>query len=122
MSAEEEKYTLRKNTIKYKKALEEELDKWFGSAKSTTKNILIIGGTITVSYLLAKKLTKLTKRKKKKKTANQAVPSEHNSRTSLFDEISDQLLRELSIFILTYTRQKILEYIETLKENDEQHS
>ena len=117
MEGETNKEKLRKETAKYQLALEKEIDILVSSTKSTLKNVLIIGGTLTVCYLLIRKLTK------PRKTNSQKDLSENETtcakEPTLFEHVSEIILKELSLYLLSYAKEKILNYLDSIKEDDE---
>lgn len=115
MEGKVDKEKLKKDTAKYQLALERELDKLVKSGKNGVRDLLVIGGTLTVSYLLFKRLSKYKKGKKK---AASKVGKTNQAHFSIFGELSETVLKELSVYLLSYAKEKILNYIDTL-DNDE---
>lgn len=119
MKGEAYKETLKKDSAKYQLALEQEIDKLINSSKSTVRNVLIIGGTLTFTYWLLKKALKPGKQKRKKPANNSVLKKDTEHSPTIFENISEIALRELSVFLLTYAKGKILDYIDTINEDDE---
>jgi hypothetical protein len=111
------KESLYRNTEKYKQAIEEQVNILKENAGQISKVALVIGGTLTVTYLLVRLLSK--KGKKKEKTYFQ--PSEQTPALTVPHFKEDSIVIRtikgyIATFLIALAQQKLQEVIAHYKE------
>lgn len=112
-----QKEVLYNNAEKYKRALEEQVDILKENAGQISKVAIVIGGTLTVSYLLFKLLTGSSKKKRKKEyyqpSAQLSVP-QYKEESVIIRTIKGYI----ATFLIAIAQQKLQEVIAHFKENN----
>ena len=112
------KESLHRNTEKYKQAIGEQVDILKENAGQISKVALVIGGTLTVSYLMVKLLTRGRKKKKP------IYYSNDNGRTISVPHYKEEsvIVRTIKGYIATFliavAQQKLQEVIAHYKDNN----
>ncbi|MEM7107202.1 MAG: hypothetical protein AAF519_03165 [Bacteroidota bacterium] len=102
---------LKKESEVYKKELQAEINGWVQNSKNIASKVMLIGGGLTLAYLISAQLLKQKKKHRKKQQARKG-------NSSMISEISHFLLKELSVFLLTLAKERLLKYLEE-NESDE---
>ena len=107
MNAEEEIAKLKQESNQHEQALKEEITHWVDKSKSLVTKILLIGGGLTLAYIMARTLLD-----KNDKPNN----NKKNHQSSTFIEIRNFILTELATFLLSIAKEKLLEHLKETKE------
>ena len=113
------KESLHRSTEKYKQAIEEQVNILKENAGQISKVAMVIGGTLTVSYLLIILLSK--NRKKKEKIYYQPSDQPYTLATPRFKEesiIVRTIKGYIATFLIALAQQKLQEVIAHYKENN----
>jgi hypothetical protein len=113
------KESLHRNTEKYKQAIEEQVNILKENAGQISKVAMVIGGTLAVSYLLVRLLSK--DRKKKEKIYYQPTEQTHALAVPHFKEesiIVRTIKGYIATFLIALAQQKLQEVIAHYKENN----
>jgi hypothetical protein len=118
------KESLHRNTEKYKQAIEEQVNILKENAGQISKVALVIGGTLTVTYLLVKILS----RSRKKKATILYHPGIDQTQAITVPRIKEEsvIVRTIKGYIATFlialAQQKLQEVIAHYKENNAQEN
>lgn len=96
---------LEKESDEYRKALQSEIDGWVKNSKDIALRIILIGGGLTLAFIIISKLLK-----DKNDTGSK------ESEASIFSEMKSFILRELSVFLLALAKERLINYLD---ESDE---
>jgi len=109
------KEALHRNTEKYKQAIEEQVDILKENAGQISKVVLVIGGTLAISYLLVKLLTRSGRRRRQNfyqiKDDELRVPY-HKEESIIVRTIKGYI----ATFLIAIAQQKLQEVIAHFKE------
>lgn len=124
-----DKKRLIETSDRHKRAMEKEIGDLTQKTDRVLKNVLMIGGSLVVTFFVISALSK--KRKKKKKKIAQAeaaktgegidpfVEQEVDDGPSVLGQVGTQLLNQASLMVLDIARQKLSEYLATRNTPDE---
>ena len=109
------KEALHRNTEKYKHAIEEQVDILKENAGQISKVALVIGGTLAVSYLLVKLLTRSSRKKRQKpyQVKDDEVQAPYYKEESI---IVRTIKGYIATFLIAIAQQKLQEVIAHFKE------
>lgn len=110
------KEALHRNTEKYKQAIEEQVDILKENAGQISKVALVIGGTLAVSYLLVKLLTRSSRRKRQnfyQVTDNEVQVPYYKEESIIVRSIKGYI----ATFLIAIAQQKLQEVIAHFKES-----
>ena len=94
----------RQESEAYKEALQTEISGWIERSKSIVLRFLIVGGSLTLAYIILKQFLGESKADDKKSKSSNVKPT-------LLSELRHFVLRELSVFLLTNAKQRLLNYL-----------
>ena len=119
-----EKKKLLEAKERYKKELQHEVKDITAQANQALKTALIIGGSLAAGYIVAKQFTRSSKKKIKNKTAgdSDSVPEaveEISSAPSFLSIVGERILTEATFLLLDLAKDKIREYLDARKNEDE---
>ncbi len=121
-----EKRRLIETSERHRRELEKEVKGMAQKTERVLTNALVIGGALALTYLAVSQFTKKSKTKKtKKKQATSEVASavEHevheSSSPSLLQQIGTKVMDQATIILLDIARQKLAEYMQNRKTEDE---
>lgn len=120
-----EKKRLIEATDRHKLELQKGVKAISDKAEDTLKNALIIGGSLTLTYLLISQLGGGKKKSKKKKSVQAQVdndienPESDNTTPSMFSQIGERVISMASIVLLDLAKDKLSEYLQNRKSGHE---
>lgn len=122
-----EKKKLIESSERHKRALEKELSQLSAKKDRMLNNALIIGGTLVLTYFIVNSITKKTRKKKKLNLAaikkedvdNVGVEAEEEDEPSELGKAGHYMLTLASTMLLGLAREKLSEYLESRKKNNE---
>jgi hypothetical protein len=126
------KSELLRKAAKHRLAIDSDVEILSENAKKTLTNALIIGGTLTASYLLVKALTGSSKKKKRKYIKHQpvqfvreetpevqVVASERvEEKNGIIGQIGTLLASQAGIFLIGLAKEKLAEFLNSNTEED----
>ena len=126
-----EKKKLIESSERHKRALEKELSLLASKKDRMVTNALVIGSTLALTYFVISSITKKTRKKKKLRLA--AIKEEtgaDNEDLEVEEEVKEaepselgklgiHLLTQVSAMLLSLAREKLSEYLESRKKNNE---
>jgi hypothetical protein len=119
-----EKRKLIETSDRHRRELEREVKAITEKTEATIKNALIVGGALTVGYLLVNQLSKNGKSKKVKKAKLKSRQSEieeeedevvESSGSSAIVRIGERMLTEATFMLLELAKDQIREYLQSRK-------
>jgi hypothetical protein len=118
-----EKRKLIETSDRHRRELEREVKAITEKTEATIKNALIIGGALTVGYLLVRQISKSGKSEKIKTTKRKADPEEieqegdaaESSGSSAIVRIGERMLTEATFMLLELAKDQIREYLQSRK-------
>ena len=119
-----EKKKLIEARERYRKELQHEVRDITDQANQALKTVLIIGGALAAGYIVAKQFTRSSRKKAKNKTKDspdtvtEAV-EEYSTGPSLLSIVGERIVTEASFLLLDLAKDKIREYLEARKNEDE---
>jgi hypothetical protein len=122
-----EKKRLLETSDRHKHELEKEVKAISDNTERIVKNVLIIGGTLAVTYFLVSSLGS-SKRKKKKATQSEATgettatsePSNSSySPPSFLSQVGERFATQATALLLGIAKDKLTEYLSHRKQKDE---
>lgn len=120
-----EKKRLIEATDRHKRELQKDVKAISDKAEDTLKNALIIGGSLTLTYLLISQLGGGKKKSKKKKSVQAQVDNDienqepDNATPSMFSQIGERVISMASIVLLDLAKDKLAEYLQNRKSGHE---
>lgn len=122
-----EKKKLIESSERHKRALKKELSQLSAKKDRMLNNALIIGGTLAFTYFVVNSITKKTRKKKKLNLAaikegdidNVGVEAEEEDEPSKLEKAGLHILTLASTMLLGLAREKLSEYLESRKKNNE---
>ncbi|MFZ5971559.1 MAG: hypothetical protein ACOYXA_08190 [Bacteroidota bacterium] len=122
-----EKRRLIETSERHRRELEKEVKGMAQKTERVLTNALVIGGALALTYLAVSQFTKKSKTKKikKKQAASEVAASavEHevheSSSPSLLRQIGTKVMDQATIILLDIARQKLAEYVQNRKTEDE---
>lgn len=118
----DEKFQLIQKTNKYREELQENVKLISENTEKIIINALIIGGTLTLTYLLVRQFTSSSKPDRKKAFAPSShAPEQHTEKeetTGVLQEIGQSLMQQATVFLLNIAREKLVELLAPKSQND----
>jgi hypothetical protein len=121
-----EKKRLIEATDRHKYELQREVKAISDKTENAVKNVLIIGGTLVLTYLLVSQLGGGKKKKLKKKKARASEEEEDSENLesthptpSLFSQLGERVISQASIILLDIAKDKLAEYLQNRKSRHE---
>ena len=123
MNISREKKKLQTQSDLYKDEFEKELKMVKYQTNELLKNTLIIGGSLALTYILFRQISKSKKKKKIVRAYNamaqgeaslpiEAIPVEQPSRFSMIaSEVGTTIANEITFFLLKLAKEKLLELL-----------
>lgn len=123
-SQDPERKKLIETSERHKRALEKEVHDLTKQTERMITNILIIGGSLALTYFVISSLSTKKKRKKNKAHKSQADAmdldlEEEAHQPSLVSQIGTRVLSQATEMILEIAKEKLFEYLEARKKADE---
>ena len=113
---------LKKKEI-HKQELEADVKMLSENTEKLAKKALIIGGTLVVSFIIVRQLTKSSRRKKAKVILKEQpvtdaayVAAAHESRPGIVSQIGSALAAQATVFLLDLAKEKLASYLQTRPE------
>lgn len=118
-----EKRKLIETSERHRRELEKEVNAITAKTEAAVKNALIIGGALTVGYLLVSQISKSRKSEKAKKTKSHEVEDEdiviaEKSDSSVIGKIGERILTEATFMLLELAKDQIREYLQSRKKEE----
>ena len=123
-----EKRRLIETSDRHRKELEKEVKAITEKTEAAVKNALIIGGALTVGYLLISQISKSKKSKKVKKSYKKVAPEEtdqdddqpaaESSGLSVIGRLGDRIITEATFMLLDLAKDQIREYLQSRKKEE----
>ncbi|MEO1099507.1 MAG: hypothetical protein AAFX57_17400 [Bacteroidota bacterium] len=104
---------LKKESEAHKAALTSEINNWVERSKRITIGVLLIGGGLSLAYLISKRFTA-------GKNGDQNPVEQQTS--AKISKISRFILQELSVFLLAMAKERLLKYLEETNTDEEINS
>lgn len=126
-SQDPEKKKLIETSDRHKRALEKQVSALTQKADKMVTNVLIIGGSLALTYFLISSLSGGKKKKRKLKKAREQAAMEagveeeekEDTSPSVLGQIGTRVLNEASVILLDIAKEKLAEYLESRKKTDE---
>jgi hypothetical protein len=127
------KSELLRKAAKHRLAIDSDVEILSENAKRTLTNALIIGGTLTATYLLAKALTGSSTKKKKRKYIKQqplqvvreeapevhvVEPERAEEKNGIMSQIGSLLASQAGIFLIGLAKEKLSEFLNSNTEGE----
>jgi branched-subunit amino acid permease len=104
---------------RHKRALEKEVKQISDKTEQITKNALIIGGALALTYLLVSHLgdsEKSVKKNKKNSGVTDAADAEtHSSEASLLSKIGSRVVDQATLILFDLAKEKLSEFLQSRK-------
>ena len=120
-----EKRRLIETSDRHRRELEKEVNAITQKTEATIKNALIIGGALTVGYLLVSQISKSRKSEKSKKAKTKLGEVEDTgvevaaiSEPSVVGKIGERILTEATFLLLELAKDQIREYLQSRKKEE----
>lgn len=134
LDSDEERGKLLRQSARHREALEGEVRLISANTEKIITNALIIGGSLALSYYLVRQLSGGGKSKKSKRKAKriQVVHAEspevveverapaENVEPGILGTVGAALVSQASMFLLNLAKEKLMEYLDTVKEQKQQ--
>ena len=126
-----EKKKLIEASDRHRRELEKEVSAITEKTEKVLTNALIIGGALALTYLAVTQLSKSSKKKKaRKKKIAEASPAaavheteiegeDDNEAPSLLAQIGTKVVNQATLVLLDIARQRLTQYLQTRKTEDE---
>ncbi len=116
-----EKRKLIETSHRHRQEMERELKDLSDRSEKVLKNALIIGGALALTYLVVNYLSssKPKKGNPRKGTENATLQEEQEVEQSLLSKMGDKAINVASVFLLDLAKEKLSEYLQRKKPNDE---
>ena len=125
-SQDPERIKLIETSERHKRALEKDVHDLTKKTEQMITNILIIGGSLALTYFVISSLSTKRKKKKNKVTTGQAdamagldTEEEEDHQPSVISQIGTRVLSQATVMILEIAKEKLFEYLESRKKADE---
>jgi len=104
----------------YKNEIEEGIRFVLSKMGKTTVNALIISGSLAFAYLLYRGIAKgsTASSSKKSKKINEPQEEQEYHRPGVMDQITDKLIEQTLIFLLTIAKEKLIEFLNRQEDHD----
>jgi len=103
----------------YKNEIEEGIRFVFSKMGKTTINALVISGSLAFAYLLYKGITKSNSGSSKKLKKSDEPQEEYVHRSGVMDQLTDKLIEQTLIFLLTIAKEKLIEFLNRQEDHDQ---
>jgi|SRR6478609_1977531 len=120
-----EKRRLIETSERHRRELEREVNAITAKTETAVKNALIIGGALTVGYLLVSQISKSKKAKKAKSIARHSefegaedVKAVEHTDSSIIGKIGERILTEATFMLLELAKDQIREYLQSRKKEE----
>jgi hypothetical protein len=134
LDSDEERGKLLRQSARHREALEGEVRLISANTEKIITNALIIGGSLALSYYLVRQLSGGGKSKKSKRKAKriQVVHAEspevveverapaENVEPGILGTVGAALVSQASMFLLNLAKEKLMEYLDSVKEQKQQ--
>ncbi len=122
LETNDDKDLLIKQTEKYKKQLDEEFKTITQNTERIVTNAVIIGGTLAVTYVVARMFFKSSSKRKARKKfkalnadaeATAGVSLQKDSEPGIASKIGSALAAQATVFLLSLAKDKLAEYLQS---------
>jgi hypothetical protein len=134
LDSDEERGKLLRQSARHREALEGEVRLISANTEKIITNALIIGGSLALSYYFVRQLSGGGKSKKSKRKAKriQVVHAEspevveverapaENVEPGILGTVGAALVSQASMFLLNLAKEKLMEYLDSVKEQKQQ--
>ena len=118
-----EKIKLLETSHRHRQEMTRELKDISEKSEKVLRNALIIGGVLSLTYLVVNQLlsSKTKKKKAKKESADENSAAEENlvEPPSLLSKMGDKAINMATLFLLDLAKEKLSEYLQQRKSKDE---
>jgi hypothetical protein len=118
-----EKKKLLETSHSHRQEMTRELKDISEKSEKVLRNALIIGGVLSLTYLVVNQLlsSKTKKKKAKKESADENSAAEENlvEPPSLLSKMGDKAINMATLFLLDLAKEKLSEYLQHRKSKDE---
>jgi hypothetical protein len=122
----EKKELLARQTEQYKHRLQEEFKSMTQNTEKIVTNAIIIGGTLAITYVIARQFfkTKSKRKAKKFKVVNadpeqrSSTPLERDEEPGLVSQIGSALAAQATVFLLSLAKDKLSAYLQSQFEKE----
>jgi hypothetical protein len=118
-----EKIKLLETSHRHRQEMTRELKDISEKSEKVLRNALIIGGVLSLTYLVVNQLSSSKTRKKKAKKEssgeNSAVEENFVEPPSLLSKMGDKAINMATLFLLDLAKEKLSEYLQQRKSKDE---
>lgn len=122
LETNDDKELLVKQTEKYKKQLDEEFKTITQNTERIVTNAVIIGGTLAVTYVVARMFFKSSSKRKARKKfkalnadaeATAGASLQKDSEPGIGSKIGSALAAQATVFLLSLAKDKLAEYLQS---------
>jgi len=114
------KSSLLTRVDQHKQEITKEVKEISEQTEKVLKTVILVGGSLALTYLLISELTSKRKRKKKKNGKSETQNDEpEESRPSILGAIGASLANHALMIILDIARDKLLEYLASQAQNEQ---
>jgi len=121
LESTDDKSLLQKKTERHKQKLQEEFKSISENTEKIITNALVIGGTLAVTYVIARQFFKSKSKRKAPKKIKPAkaeeekseVAVETSSEPSILSQIGSALAAQATVFLLDLAKDKLSAYLQT---------
>jgi hypothetical protein len=124
LETDDAKSSLLKKSAQFKKGLENEVKLLTDNTEKLVTNALIIGGTLAVTYIIIRQLSKTKKSKRKSKTKKikfiqdsdaklQTASNDDDSEPGIVSQIGSALAAQATVFLLNLAKEKLSAYLQS---------
>ena len=116
-----EKKKLIEASNRYKEEIEVEVESISHSTERVITNALFIGGALALTYFAVTgfKSAKKKKRKLKKKQTGEEADFDEPKEPTVISQIGDALITQATMILLEFAKEKLSEYLQRRKTEDE---
>jgi len=118
-----EKRRLLETSNRHRQEMEREIKDVSQKSERVLKNALIIGGALSLTYIIVSQLSssKAKKRKLRKDKVDENLVNEEpaDESPSLLSKIGDRAINMASVILLDLAKEKLSEYLQNRKSKDE---
>lgn len=116
-----EKKKLIEASNRYKEEIEAEVESISKTTERAITNALFIGGALALTYFAVTgfKNAKRKKGKSKKKQSSEDADFEEPKEPTVMSQIGDALITQATMILLEFAREKLSEYLQRRKPEDE---
>jgi hypothetical protein len=95
----------------YKEAIIDQVEDIKSSMEQWLKTVLVIGGTIVISYTFVRSLI----HKKERSDENENLPARTHAEK---DSIANRIMEQIAFFLMSVAREKLMEFLKKYGKND----